>query len=74
MDKVYSEFLKYGTKFIAKKWSQHSDLFGKKITLVRGGEVYTGTAKQLTQDGKLEIISKNGQSLLFDSGEIAHIG
>ncbi len=74
LDKVYGDFLENGTKFITEQWSRHTNLFKKKITLVRGGVVYTGVASRLTQEGKLEIVSKDGQSLLFDSGEIAHIG
>ncbi len=75
LDKVYDDFLKKGTKFIAEQWSRHTDLFGKKITLAQGGVVYTGVASRLTEDGKLEIVSsKDGQTLLFDSGEIAYIG
>ncbi len=74
LDKVYGDFLKNGTKFIAEQWTRHTNLFGKKITLVRGGVVYTGTALRLTEEGKLEIISNEGESLLFDSGEVAYIG
>jgi BirA family transcriptional regulator, biotin operon repressor / biotin---[acetyl-CoA-carboxylase] ligase len=74
LDKVYGDFLKNGPATIAKQWTRHTDLFGKKITLVRGGIVYTGTALRLTEEGKLEILSSEGGSLLFDSGEVAHIG
>jgi BirA family transcriptional regulator, biotin operon repressor / biotin---[acetyl-CoA-carboxylase] ligase len=74
LDKVYGDFLENGPQAITEQWARHTDLFGKKITLVRGGIVYTGTALRLTEEGKLEIISSEGESLLFDSGEVAHIG
>ena len=74
LDIVYEDFLKNGPQSIAEQWARHTDLFGKKITLVRGGVVYTGTAVRLTEEGKLEIVSNEGESLLFDSGEVAHIG
>lgn len=74
LDKVYEDFLKNGPQSIAEQWARHTDLFGKKITLVRGGIVYTGTAQRLTEEGKLEIVSNEGESILFDSGEVAHIG
>jgi BirA family biotin operon repressor/biotin-[acetyl-CoA-carboxylase] ligase len=74
LDKVYGDFLKNGPPTIVEQWTRHTDLFGKKITLVRGGIVYTGTALRLTKEGKLEIVSSEGESLFFDSGEVAHIG
>jgi BirA family transcriptional regulator, biotin operon repressor / biotin---[acetyl-CoA-carboxylase] ligase len=74
LDKVYGDFLENGPQTISEQWARHTDMFGKKITLVRGGIVYTGTALRLTEEGKLEITSSKGESLLFDSGEVAHIG
>jgi BirA family biotin operon repressor/biotin-[acetyl-CoA-carboxylase] ligase len=74
LDNVYTDFLSGGVKMIAQQWADQTDMFGKKITLVRGGIVHTGTASRLTAEGKLELILKEGETLLFDSGEIAHIG
>ncbi len=74
LDKVYNEFLDNGIPSIVKQWTDHTDLFGKKITIVQGGVVYTGTALRLTEEGQLEMSFKEGKSLFFDSGEIAHIG
>ena len=74
LDNVYADFLSGGVELIARQWVDQTDMFGKKITLVRGGVVHTGTASRLTGEGKLELISNEGETLLFDSGEIAHIG
>ncbi|GJL79886.1 MAG: hypothetical protein NPINA01_28750 [Nitrospinaceae bacterium] len=71
LDREYHAYLKDGIPAILKKWMQHSDMFGEKITVTKAGSVIHGTATKLDDNGRLLIRTANGEELALDSGEVS---
>lgn len=71
LDREYDAFLGDNDSAILKKWTDHSDMFGKKIVAARGGKEIQGTAFGLDLRGRLLIRTQQGKELALDSGEIS---
>jgi len=71
LDREYQTYLKEGPRPIIEKWSRHTDLFGKKVSVTRGPNVIIGTATGLDKSGRLVLFRDNGQEEAFDSGEVS---
>ena len=74
--KVVEEFSLYYEKFMAGKWEEiveeinaNNFLKDKKIRVHIGEQIFEGTAKNIAEDGRLEI-EMNGEIKLFSVGEI----
>ena len=74
--KVVEEFSLYYEKFISGKWleiveeiNRNNFLKDKKIRVHIGEQIFEGTAKNIAEDGRLEI-EMNGEIKLFSVGEI----
>ena len=70
LDQEYSNWLLEGTPVLAKRWSDHSRMFGHSITVNRGGSIFHGTAKKIDELGRLVVLTKNGEEISFSSGEV----
>ena len=74
--KVVEEFSLYYEKFMSGKWleiveeiNRNNFLKDKKIRVHIGEQIFEGTAKNIAEDGRLEI-EMNGEIKLFSVGEI----
>ena len=74
--KVVEEFSLYYEKFMSGKWleiieeiNRNNFLKDKKIRVHIGEQIFEGTAKNISEDGRLEI-EMNGEIKLFSVGEI----
>ncbi len=74
--KVVEEFSIYYEKFMAGKWQEiieeinsNNFLKDKKIRVYIGEQIFEGIAKNIAEDGRLEI-EMNGEIKLFSVGEI----
>ncbi len=70
LDQEYDDYLMGRQPGLAEKWSRHTDLFGKSITLTQGGRVTEGTAVRLDPSGRLVVRTLDGKETAFDSGEV----
>ena len=74
LDREYKTYLNEGRRSVIEKWSLHTDLFGKKISIKRGATIISGIAKRLNDAGQLVLSQENGSEEAFESGEItSHI-
>jgi BirA family transcriptional regulator, biotin operon repressor / biotin---[acetyl-CoA-carboxylase] ligase len=71
LDQEYNAFLRDDPPDIMKKWADHSDMFGKNISITKGNSVIHGTALRLDSQGRLLLRIKNGEEMAFDSGEVS---
>ncbi|MFQ5671948.1 MAG: biotin--[acetyl-CoA-carboxylase] ligase [Nitrospinales bacterium] len=69
LDREYHNWLLKGTADLVKKWSDHTEMFGKKITLRRGDSLFEGTAERLDGQGRLVVRLATGSEMAFDGGE-----
>lgn len=74
--KIVEEFSLYYEKFMSGKWleiveeiNRNNFLKDKKIRVHIGEQIFEGTAKNIAEDGRLEI-EMNGEIKLFSVGEI----
>lgn len=73
LDWEYQAYLLEGALPLMQKWSENTAIFGKKITLDRGGTIFHGTATRLDEQGNLVVLTEEGREVFFDSGEITHV-
>lgn len=71
LDQEYHAFLREENPDVIKKWTDHSEMFGKNISVTKGKSVIHGTALRLDAGGRLMIRLKNGEEMAFDSGEVS---
>jgi BirA family transcriptional regulator, biotin operon repressor / biotin---[acetyl-CoA-carboxylase] ligase len=71
LDQEYDAFLRGKNPNVIKKWTDHSDMFGKNISVTKGESVIHGTALGLDSQGRLLMRIKNGEEMAFDSGEVS---
>ncbi len=57
-------------KALIDNWTQHSDLFGKTITVSKGSHNITGKAIRLDSLGRLVLLNESREEIAFDSGEV----
>jgi len=70
LDREYQQWLVTGNADLAKRWSGHTGMFGKKITLRQGDSLFQGTAERLDEHGRLVVRLTTGDTIAFDSGEV----
>jgi len=70
LDSEYEEFLQGKMDNLVRKWTEHSDMFGKTVTVSQKGKKQTGTAIGLNPQGKLILQTPDGKQHLLDSGEL----
>ena len=71
LDHEYETYLLGGEQSVLKKWSDHTDMFGKKIRITKGPAVIHGTALGLDSWGKLRVRTETGEEVGCDSGEVS---
>jgi len=70
LDQEYQAYLMDGGQEMIRKWSDHTDLFEKQVTVTRGSDITCGTALRLDESGRLVVRTDEGKELTFDSGEV----
>ena len=70
LDLEYQNFLTEGKRPMIEKWCTNSDFFGKKVSVIRGSTITTGTAIHLNESGRLVLRQDNGHEEALDSGEV----
>ena len=70
LDDEYHSFLNDDSTLLIQKWSERTNLFGKKLSLNHQGQIYSGTATRLDELGRLVLQLKDGETMHFNSGEI----
>lgn len=73
LDQGYERYLLGDDAGLIKKWTEHTDMFGKEITLNRGSEQFQGTALRLDSLGRLVLQFPDGREQVFESGEITRV-
>ncbi|MDA0692442.1 MAG: biotin--[acetyl-CoA-carboxylase] ligase [Nitrospinae bacterium] len=71
LDQEYDAYLQNRSPDVINKWANHSDMFGKKISVTKGKSVIHGTALGLDSEGRLLMRTKSGEEIAFDSGEVS---
>jgi len=71
MEKAYNFIRKGETKGIINKWKEHEIIFGKEIRVLSGNNEYTGTAEDITDDGRLVVKGIGGVMHRLVSGEVS---
>jgi len=69
-DREYQSYCRQGMTGIAGRWTQHSEMFGKKIRVTQGQERFSGTALRLDDSGCLVVLTESGKEVSLDSGEV----
>jgi BirA family biotin operon repressor/biotin-[acetyl-CoA-carboxylase] ligase len=70
LDFQYSELKSNKVQSLIDNWTLHSDLFGKSISISKGGQSITGKAVRLDNLGRLVILNESGKEIVLDSGEV----
>ena len=70
LDFQYSELKSNKVQSLIDNWTLHSDLFGKSISIRKGGQSITGKAVKLDNLGRLVILNESGKEIVLDSGEV----
>lgn len=70
LDREYSAF-QLDEGGIINRWMENTDMFGKSISVARGGSVIQGAAIGLDPQGKLTLLTEKGEELALDSGEVS---
>lgn len=70
LDEEYLSFMSDKEYPLAQKWTRHSDMFGKTISLTLGTEKTSGVALRLDNAGNLIVRTEDGRELSIDSGEV----
>ena len=70
LDFQYSELKSNKVQSLIDNWTLHSDLFGKSISISKGGQSITGKAVKLDNLGRLVILNESGKEIVLDSGEV----
>lgn len=52
-------------------YRKYSLVLGKKVSFLRNGTQYTATAKSISDDGSLLVITDDGEEMMLNSGEIS---
>lgn len=68
LDQEYRSFVSDKEYPLAQKWTRHSDMFGKTISLTH--EKTSGVALRLDNAGNLIVRTEDGRELSIDSGEV----
>lgn len=69
LDNEYEEFLRSGPGSLVERWTERSRMFGKKVSVHQGPEVFTGIAKRLDAIGHL-VVEVEGKEIAFSAGEV----
>jgi BirA family biotin operon repressor/biotin-[acetyl-CoA-carboxylase] ligase len=70
LDFQYSELKNNKVQALIDNWTSHSDLFGKSISISKGGQSITGKAVRLDNLGRLVILNESAKEITLDSGEV----
>ncbi|MFQ5715645.1 MAG: biotin--[acetyl-CoA-carboxylase] ligase [Nitrospinales bacterium] len=70
LDREYASFILEGPLPVVRKWSDCTTMFGKTVTLTRGGTVIRGTATQLDEQGRLGVLTEKNEEVFFCGGEV----
>lgn len=70
LDSEYEACLVAGPAPLVKKWTEHTDMFDKQISLKQGKSVIHGTAVRLDPLGNLVIRTPDGREHSFEGGEV----
>lgn len=70
LDQEYRCFLDEGLSPIVDHWNLNSDMFGKRISITYGTQMFSGTAMKLNDRGHLVMLMDTGEEIDFDSGEV----
>jgi len=70
IDFQYNELKNKKIENLLENWMDHTDLFGKTISLKKGNRSITGKAIRLDHLGRLIIANDSGEETAYDSGEV----
>ncbi len=71
LDKIYSLILAGRQEKILQMWREHSVTIGKEVRFMLRDMEYTGTAVDITRDGKLSVECSDGTRRDLYSGEVS---
>lgn len=71
LDREYEIFLQGKKASLIQKWTQQSNMFGKTVTVHQKGKSLTGTAMELDPEGRLILLTSDGEKYMLDSGEVS---
>ncbi len=66
MEEEYESFLTEGLSPALSRWSEHSQMWDRPVTLLVGNQKFSGNAQRLDAHGGLDT----GEEKTFDSGEV----
>lgn len=66
----YAEFLEGNRESLIRKWTEHSDLIGKTVTVDQKEKKQVGKVLGISHQGKLILQTPEGKQQLLDSGEL----
>jgi len=70
LEREYRTYLDEGLEKIVSRWMEHSEMFERRVSVTRGGTVFSGTALRLDASGRLVVLTDKGEERTFDSGEV----
>jgi len=70
LEEAYQTFLSSGLPPLLAKWTEHSRMWGRQVTLQLGDQRFSGTAQRLDDRGGLIVLLDSGEEKVFDSGEV----
>jgi BirA family biotin operon repressor/biotin-[acetyl-CoA-carboxylase] ligase len=66
----YDKFLATGFKLIRDEYLKRCAFLGRAVEIRRTGEILRGTARTITPDGSLELVSRDGRVQVITLGEM----
>lgn len=69
-ERLYTE-LSLPSQEIISRYRQRSLVIGKEVSFIRNDESFAAVATGIADNGELEVLLKNGERLLLNSGEIS---
>jgi BirA family biotin operon repressor/biotin-[acetyl-CoA-carboxylase] ligase len=70
-ERAYLNINEYKIADILKEWKKYSVTIGKEVRIISKDRQFTGIAEDLTEDGRLVVISSDGEKKEILSGEIS---
>ncbi|HHV99719.1 MAG TPA: biotin--[acetyl-CoA-carboxylase] ligase [Clostridiaceae bacterium] len=71
LEKQYENMKRRNTEEIINKWRENSVTIGRKVKIIYKNVEYEGTAKDVTDDGKLIVHCSDGVTREISSGEVS---
>ncbi len=69
-DELYQEYREKGAAPLLDRWRAYNVTLGRRVTIISPGDTFSGTARELDQEGALVVEGEKGKKRRFLAGEV----